>query len=188
MESARDRFFQNPVARQALIPRIAAVSLQCSDKIAVSGCKDFCLALNTSHAALAAADGTAWRCLTRPQSRPTRNEAGPERVWERRLSDPCRVRNGRAAMRARPVASVEESAPGSVLRWAAVASGAASRCAAPRWRHTAPRKAGSKQVAFEQGGWPQTPSWAVPDLLAARRRVVEGRQRAEMLAQRESPT
>ena len=49
--------FQNPVARAALIPRIAAVSLQCSDKIAVSGCKDFCLALNTSHAALA--DGWA---------------------------------------------------------------------------------------------------------------------------------
>jgi hypothetical protein len=77
--------FQNPVARAALIPRIAAVSLQCSDKIAVSGCKDFCLALNTSHAALAAG-GTARRRITRPQSRPTRNEAGPERVWESPLS------------------------------------------------------------------------------------------------------
>jgi hypothetical protein len=33
--------FQNPVARAALIPRIAAVSLQCSDKIAVSRLRRF---------------------------------------------------------------------------------------------------------------------------------------------------
>jgi hypothetical protein len=84
-----------------------------------------------------------------------------------------------------------EPRPGSVLRWRTANSYRRTMPGSPAVprpdvrRHDGgtlrrARQEASNQAAFEQGSRPQRPAWAMPDLLAARRRAVE----AELLTKR----